>query len=69
MEQLRADLRTKTEVDAGSLVLTTIRKFFPEDKGDRYPLLPRRRLEPHHSLPSVPRPVVGTERHDPKREK
>ena len=39
----RADLRSKLAVEAGGVVFTTIQKFFPEEKGDRYPLLSERR--------------------------
>ena len=39
----RADLRTKLAVEAGGVVFTTIQKFFPEEKGDRHPLLSDRR--------------------------
>lgn len=39
----RADLREKLRVEAGGVVFTTIHKFFPEEKGDRYPLLSDRR--------------------------
>ena len=39
----RADLRTKLAVEAGGVVFTTIQKFFPEEKGDRHPLLSNRR--------------------------
>ena len=39
----RADLRAKLAVEAGGVVFTTIQKFFPEEKGDRHPLLSRRR--------------------------
>ena len=39
----RADLREKLRVDAGDVVFTTIQKFFPEEKGDRYPVLSDRR--------------------------
>ena len=39
----RADLRAKLAVEAGGVVFTTIQKFFPQEKGDRYPLLSRRR--------------------------
>ena len=39
----RADLRRKLSVEAGGVVFTTIQKFFPEDKGDRHPVLSRRR--------------------------
>jgi type I restriction enzyme R subunit len=39
----RADLRNKLAVDAGGVVFTTIQKFFPEEKGDRHPLLSDRR--------------------------
>ncbi|MGB8338160.1 MAG: type I restriction endonuclease subunit R [Burkholderiales bacterium] len=39
----RADLREKLKVDSGGVVFTTIQKFFPEDKGDRHPILSGRR--------------------------
>ncbi|MDP1858475.1 MAG: type I restriction endonuclease subunit R [Gemmatimonadaceae bacterium] len=39
----RADLRAKLAVAAGGVVFTTIQKFFPEEKGDRHPLLSERR--------------------------
>ncbi len=39
----RADLRSKLAVNAGGVVFTTIQKFFPEEKGDRHPLLSERR--------------------------
>ena len=39
----RADLRTKLAVDAGGVVFTTIQKFMPDERGDRYPLLSDRR--------------------------
>ncbi len=39
----RADLRDKLRVDAGGVVFTTIQKFFPEEKGDRHPVLSERR--------------------------
>ena len=39
----RADLRAKLAVASGGVVFTTIQKFFPEAKGDRYPLLSDRR--------------------------
>ncbi|MHB1012403.1 MAG: type I restriction endonuclease subunit R [Desulfobacteria bacterium] len=39
----RADLRQKLAVAAGGVVFTTIHKFFPEEKGDRYPVLSDRR--------------------------
>jgi len=35
----RADLREKLSVEAGGVVFTTIQKFFPEEKGDRQPVL------------------------------
>ena len=35
----RADLRTKLNVASGEVVFTTIQKFFPEEKGDRHPVL------------------------------
>ena len=39
----RADLRAKLSVVSGGVVFTTIQKFFPEEKGDRHPLLSDRR--------------------------
>ena len=39
----RADLRARLSVEAGHVVFTTIQKFFPEEKGDRHPLLSERR--------------------------
>lgn len=39
----RADLRTKLAVAAGGVVFATIQKFFPEEKGDRHPVLSDRR--------------------------
>ncbi|MBS0182764.1 MAG: type I restriction endonuclease subunit R [Nitrospira sp.] len=39
----RADLRAKLTVASGGLVFTTIQKFFPEEKGDRHPVLSDRR--------------------------
>jgi type I restriction enzyme R subunit len=39
----RADLRAKLSVASGGVVFTTIQKFFPEEKGDRYPVLSDRR--------------------------
>ena len=39
----RADLRTKLAVESGGVVFTTIQKFFPEEKGDRHPVLSERR--------------------------
>ena len=39
----RADLREKLRVEAGGVVFTTIQKFLPEEKGDRYPILSTRR--------------------------
>jgi type I restriction enzyme R subunit len=41
--QNRADLRDKLRVEAGGVVFTTIHKFFPEEKGDRHPVLSERR--------------------------
>jgi type I restriction enzyme, R subunit len=38
----RADLRTKLSVDSGGVVFTTIQKFFPEEKGDKHPILSER---------------------------
>src|SRR3989442_3512956 len=39
----RADLREKLSVGSGGVVFTTIQKFFPDEKGDRHPLLSDRR--------------------------
>ncbi|HWP64841.1 MAG TPA: type I restriction endonuclease subunit R, partial [Candidatus Limnocylindria bacterium] len=39
----RAHLRELLSVAAGGVVFTTIHKFFPEEKGDRYPMLSERR--------------------------
>ncbi|MBX3329471.1 MAG: type I restriction endonuclease subunit R [Nitrospira sp.] len=39
----RADLRAKLNVASGGVVFTTIQKFFPEEKGDRHPVLSDRR--------------------------
>jgi type I restriction enzyme R subunit len=39
----RGDLRAKLSVASGGVVFTTIQKFFPEEKGDRHPLLSDRR--------------------------
>ena len=39
----RTDLRAKLAVDTGGVVFTTIQKFLPEEKGDRYPVLSERR--------------------------
>ena len=39
----RADLRAKLAVESGGVVFTTIQKFFPEEKGDRHPVLSKRR--------------------------
>jgi type I restriction enzyme R subunit len=39
----RSDLREKLKVAAGGVVFTTIQKFFPEEKGDRHPVLSERR--------------------------
>ena len=39
----RADLREKLKVASGGVVFTTIQKFFPEEKGDRHPVLSKRR--------------------------
>ena len=39
----RSDLRDKLSVAAGGVVFTTIQKFFPEERGDRHPLLSERR--------------------------
>jgi type I restriction enzyme R subunit len=38
----RADLRAKLSVASGGVVFTTIQKFFPEEKGDRHPVLSQR---------------------------
>ena len=39
----RAHLREKLKVASGGVVFTTIQKFFPEEKGDRHPVLSDRR--------------------------
>ena len=39
----RTDLRDKLSVVSGGVVFTTIQKFFPENRGDRHPLLSERR--------------------------
>jgi type I restriction enzyme R subunit len=39
----RAHLRQLLRVEAGGVVFTTIHKFFPEEKGDRHPVLSERR--------------------------
>ncbi|MBN1869529.1 MAG: type I restriction endonuclease subunit R [Candidatus Omnitrophica bacterium] len=39
----RADLRDKLRVASGGVVFTTIHKFFPEEKGDRHPVLSTRK--------------------------
>jgi type I restriction enzyme R subunit len=39
----RADLREKLAVASGGVVFATIQKFFPEEKGDRHPVLSDRR--------------------------
>ena len=39
----RVDLRAKLAVESGGVVFTTIQKFFPENRGDRHPLLSERR--------------------------
>jgi type I restriction enzyme R subunit len=39
----RADLRGKLAVASGGVVFTTIQKFFPEERGDRHPVLSERR--------------------------
>lgn len=39
----RADLRTLLSVAGGGVVFTTIQKFFPEERGDRHPILSERR--------------------------
>ena len=39
----RADLRARLAVASGRVVFTTIQKFFPEEKGDRHPILSDRR--------------------------
>jgi len=38
----RADLRDKLKVASGGVVFTTIQKFFPEERGDRHPVLSER---------------------------
>ena len=39
----RGDLRAKLSVAAGGVVFTTIQKFFPDEKGDKHPILSERR--------------------------
>ncbi|MCZ7662711.1 MAG: type I restriction endonuclease subunit R [Thermoleophilia bacterium] len=39
----RAHLRELLQVESGGVVFTTIQKFFPEELGDRYPVLSERR--------------------------
>ena len=39
----RTDLRQKLSVSSGGVVFTTIQKFFPDDRGDRHPMLSDRR--------------------------
>ena len=39
----RADLRGRLTVESGGVIFTTIQKFFPEDQGDRNPVLSNRR--------------------------
>ena len=39
----RAHLRELLAVEAGGVVFTTLQKFFPEEKGDRHPMLSDRR--------------------------
>ncbi len=39
----RADLRARLTVQAGGVLFTTVQKFFPDEKGDRHPLLSERR--------------------------
>ena len=39
----RADLRARLAVASGGVVFTTIQKFFPEERGDRHPVLSERR--------------------------
>lgn len=39
----RADLHKKLSVESGGIVFTTIQKFFPDEKGDRFPVLSERR--------------------------
>lgn len=39
----RENLKELLRVASGGIVFTTIQKFFPEEKGDRYPLLSERR--------------------------
>ena len=41
--QSREDLRKLLEVESGGVVFTTVHKFFPGQKGERYPMLSDRR--------------------------
>ena len=50
----RADLRGKLAVESGGVVFTTIQKFFPEEKGDRHPVVvgaPEHRGDRRRSAP------------------
>ena len=50
----RADLRAKLAVESGGVVFTTIQKFFPEEKGDRHPVVveaPEHRGDRRRSAP------------------
>ena len=53
----RADLRSKLAVEAGGIVFTTIQKFFPEEKGDRHPLLSEAAQHRGHRRRGAPQPV------------
>ena len=53
----RADLRAKLSVESGGVVFTTIQKFFPDEKGDRHPLLSKRRNIVGHRRRGPPQPV------------
>ena len=53
----RADLRAKLTVAAGGVVFTTIQKFFPEEKGDRHPVLSDAAQHRRHRRRGAPQPV------------
>lgn len=46
----RADLRAKLAVGSDGVVFTTIQKFFPDEGGDRHPVLSDRRTRQSLSL-------------------
>src|SRR5579864_605818 len=40
----RADLREKLSAGSGGVVITTIQKFFPDEKGNRQPVLSKNNI-------------------------